>query len=281
MYASKLESCSMLVPLGTTNSGANWTAANSGLTNTDVRALVFSGSNLLAGTGGGGVFRSTNSGSSWTATNSGLGNLSISSLFSTGGLLYAGTMNGPYRSTNNGTDWTAVNTGLITRIEAFAQSGSNLFAGAGLGLWLSTNNGASWTKVSTDAACKAFYSLYILGTTLYAGTDMGVWKRPISELTGVDVPSVSHMPEKPVLYQNYPNPFNPGTTVCFSTGAPGFVSLRIYDLRGREVAVVISRRLEQGRHEATWNASGFPAGIYTCSLETEGSVQTRKLVLIK
>jgi len=103
-----------------------------------VISFAFSGSNLFAGTGVGGVFLSTNNGTSWTAT--GLKRawvcaLAVSPNGAGGTNLFAGTEGGVFLSTNNGTSWTA--TGLTNRdVIAFAVSGTNLFAGTwGGGVW--------------------------------------------------------------------------------------------------------------------------------------------------
>jgi photosystem II stability/assembly factor-like uncharacterized protein len=265
----------------TTDNGSNWISMNNGLTTVWVRAMILRGSELMAGTNGGGVFRSTDKGASWTPAGTGIGTEYVYSLFSSGGSLYAGTGHGPFLSTDNGAQWTASNTGLISRVYAFAQSGSNLFAATGVGLWFSSDAGAKWTKVSIDAACREFYSLYIQGTMLYAGTDMGVWKRPVSELTGVKSASVLHMPDAPLLHPNYPNPFNPGTVIPFTVTADGHVSIKIFDLAGKETATLVSERLGPGEHEAKWNAFSLPGGMYLCRLEAGGLVFTRKLVLMK
>jgi len=93
-----------------TNNGGNWSTADSGLTNKDVRALAVDMSgNLFAGTAGGGVFRSSNNGTSWSAANTGLLNSYAYSFAVSGANLFVGTYYGVYRSTNNGTSWTAAN----------------------------------------------------------------------------------------------------------------------------------------------------------------------------
>ncbi|MBK7032468.1 MAG: hypothetical protein IPH49_04205 [Ignavibacteria bacterium] len=74
-----------------TNNGASWTAVNTGLTNNIVLSLAVSGSNLFAGTDGGGVFRSTNNGTSWTPVNTGLTKTIVRSLAVSGTDLFAGT----------------------------------------------------------------------------------------------------------------------------------------------------------------------------------------------
>ena len=83
------------------------------------------------------------------------------------------------------------------------------------------------------------------------------------------------------LMQSYPNPFNPTTAISYMLVANSFVTLKLYDLLGREVATLVDGRMEAGLHTATWNASGFPSGVYFYRLQTGQFVQTRKSVLQK
>ena len=149
---------------------AQWTQVNNGLTATDVAALAVSGTNLFAGTRGGGVSLSTNNGTSWTAVNTGLGNTNVGSLAVSGTNLFAGIFGGVFISTNNGTSWTQ--TGLTNNyVRALAVSGTNLFAGTMEGgVYLSTNNGTSWTAVYTGLPNTYVLALAVSGTNLFAGT---------------------------------------------------------------------------------------------------------------
>jgi hypothetical protein len=97
------------------------------------------------------------------------------------------------------------------------------------------------------------------------------------------------VPEDFSLSQNYPNPFNPSTRISFSIIDARFVSLRIYDVIGNEVAVLVNRRLDAGVYTVDWNAGGVGSGVYFYQLRavsTEGSAQnnfiaTKKLVIEK
>jgi hypothetical protein len=88
-------------------------------------------------------------------------------------------------------------------------------------------------------------------------------------------------PDNFELLQNYPNPFNPSTTILFSVGTYGHTSLRIYDILGREVAVLINETKPAGSYQVKWNATGMPSGIYFSCLESGGKKLSRKLLLLK
>lgn len=113
---------------------AQWVQTN-GPSGGYVRSLAVSGTNLFAGTWGGGVFRFTNNGTSWTQVNNGLTTTNVQSLAVSGTNFFAGTEGGGvFRSTNNGTSWTRFNTGLKnTNVFSFAVNDKYLFAGTRLG----------------------------------------------------------------------------------------------------------------------------------------------------
>jgi hypothetical protein len=83
------------------------------------------------------------------------------------------------------------------------------------------------------------------------------------------------------LSDNYPNPFNPSTSIAFSIPSNNFVTLKIYDVIGREVATILSEKLEAGEYTRQWNAAGFPSGVYFYRLEAGDFVDVKKLVLLK
>jgi hypothetical protein len=102
------------------------------------------------------------------------------------------------------------------------------------------------------------------------------------------VTSVADEREIPTVYsleQNYPNPFNPATTIEYAV--PGRkdqgigVSVRIYDVLGREVAVLVNERKTPGRYVLSWDASGLPSGVYLCRMKAGTFVASRKMLLTK
>ncbi|WP_041294086.1 T9SS type A sorting domain-containing protein [Ignavibacterium album] len=88
-------------------------------------------------------------------------------------------------------------------------------------------------------------------------------------------------PEKYTLTQNYPNPFNPSTTIDFSIKENSNVTLKIYDMLGKEVALLVNERKEPGKYSVTFNASELPSGIYVYRLDANDFTATKKLMLVK
>ncbi len=83
------------------------------------------------------------------------------------------------------------------------------------------------------------------------------------------------------LHQNYPNPFNPETKIVFEIPKSEMVTLKVYDVLGREVANLVSEYMNAGMHEVFFSASGLSSGIYFYSIETSGFTSRRKMLLLK
>jgi hypothetical protein len=99
--------------------------------------------------------------------------------------------------------------------------------------------------------------------------------------TGVNLLNAYPNSNRVSLTQNYPNPFNPSTTISFNLPSRTFVSLKVFDLLGEEVASLVSGELPAGRYSEQWNASLLPSGIYFCRVHAGSSTETRKLVLMR
>jgi hypothetical protein len=83
------------------------------------------------------------------------------------------------------------------------------------------------------------------------------------------------------LSQNYPNPFNPTTTIRFDLPKSSFVTLKIFDILGREIITLVNEKRPTGEYAVEWNENGFPNGIYLYRLKAGDYIETRKLVLQK
>jgi len=97
----------------------------------------------------------------------------------------------------------------------------------------------------------------------------------------IETATQTNVPLRYGLEQNYPNPFNPSTTIRFQMPSKGFVTLKIYDIIGREVATLVNGFQEAGPHNVKFDASNQPSGIYLYRITSGTYVETKKLVLIK
>jgi hypothetical protein len=89
------------------------------------------------------------------------------------------------------------------------------------------------------------------------------------------------LPISYMLHQNYPNPFNPSTTIKFELPKTLHVSLKVYDVLGREVSVLVNDKREAGYHEVKFDGSGLASGVYFYRIQAGEFVQTKKLGLVR
>jgi PKD domain/Secretion system C-terminal sorting domain len=97
----------------------------------------------------------------------------------------------------------------------------------------------------------------------------------------VDVEKLSDVPTEYNLSQNYPNPFNPATSIEFAIPRSSNVSLKIYDMLGKEVSSLLNEKKQPGTYKITFDASNLASGVYVYRLETNEFLDTKKLVLLK
>ncbi len=220
-----------------------WEQVNSGLVDTNVRAL-------------------TSIGGAW---------------------LFAGTDGGVFLSSNNGTTWNSVNTGLTNKkVLSLAAAGYSLFAATnGGGVFVSVNRGSSWKAVNQGLSSLVVNALAIGDNALFAGTSGGLWERPVAQMiTGMNE-SKNAVLESFTLFQNYPNPFNPSTVINYVLPATGFTTLRVYDLLGREIQSLVDTRQSAGYHSVTFDGSGLASGTYFYRLQAGAYHDTKKFFFLK
>jgi hypothetical protein len=92
---------------------------------------------------------------------------------------------------------------------------------------------------------------------------------------------MAELPAAYALHQNYPNPFNPTTTIEYGIPERGFVSLKVFDVLGREIATLVDEVQEAGVRSVEWDASLVASGMYFCRLQAGGFRDTRKMLLTK
>lgn len=198
-------------------------------------------------------------------------------------------------TTNAGTSWVDVEGNIAgaggpsVRWATIFYVGSdlNVFLGTSIGV-LSTNvlNGSStvWAQASANEIGNVligYLDYRASDRTLAVGThSRGVFTTQIPASPTV-VETNSRLPERYDLGQNYPNPFNPSTTIGFKIPEAGFASLMVYDVAGREVAVLVNDRKEAGEYTAQFDARNLPSGVYFYRLRSGGYSSSKKLLLMK
>jgi len=275
-----------------TDNGDGWGVSGTGGPSNVVRALmrVPSVGSVVAGSGSG-VYVSSDSGKSWNPRSLGLGGTVVLSLAASGsGDLFAGTDAGVFRSANDGGSWTAASSGLPnnTVVNALAFGGDGfLYAATGdSGAYRSSDNGGSWEAVNTGISNPALSSL-VPGSSgrLFAGAvrvfGSGVTLHKTSQPTTSVQYAQQSVPKGFRLEQNYPNPFNPTTVVSYQLSEVSDVRLVVYDLLGREVAVLVNERLAPGSYTARFDGTGLASGVYFYRLAAGNLSATKRLLLMK
>jgi hypothetical protein len=118
-----------------------------------------------------------------------------------------------------------------------------------------------------------------------------IYNRP---LTNEEIKSVYELTQLPLgveekkpegvkgfgLRQNYPNPFNPATTIAYSVEKPGMVTIRVYDLLGREVGMLVNEKQSNGNHSVVFDASGLSSGVYFYKMQVDDRFSEMKKMLL-
>lgn len=192
-----------------------------------------------------------------------------------------------YKTTNYGQTWLNIGGNLpdvpVNDIIIDPLYRPNLYIATDVGVLYSTNGGSTWMVLGTVLPQVPVHDLTLHSPTRKLLASTHGRSAFVLDLTGlVDVQATENVPTQTYLSQNYPNPFNPTTNFRFTIGNLRFVSLRVYDLLGREIAMLVNEVKPAGSYTIEWRPEGLASGVYFSRLVVDGSViQTRKIVLAK
>jgi Secretion system C-terminal sorting domain len=151
-----------------------------------------------------------------------------------------------------------------------------------IGIDLFTTNDTIWIApgnwIVQDIIPANNVDLSLLG--LPAITIYGLETKLTDEIVSV-IENEETIPSAFSLEQNYPNPFNPTTNIGFRIADRGFVSLKVFDVLGNEIATLVNEEKSAGRYEIEFNASSLPSGIYFYKLTAGSFIETKKMLLLK
>ena len=147
-------------------------------------------------------------------------------------------------------------------------------------------NGSTWSKTFSFISVDSVAENAELITFVHQGTSTTqgeVLQANIEDLMSQAAVAVERIeaPKEYALGQNYPNPFNPGTTISYSVPVTGFVSVKVFDILGKQVATLVSVLKEAGSYTVNWNAAGMHSGMYYYKLEANGVTLTKNMTLLK
>jgi photosystem II stability/assembly factor-like uncharacterized protein len=224
------------------------------------------------------------------------------------------------RTVDAGSTWTMQSTSTLPQGNAihFVDRTTGFFVGDSGTIMRSDNGGITWNKQQSMTSANltsVFFRSKLMGVaaggsgTILTTFDGGVhWKteaplttRTINKLfvtndsaviaigkNGTIIHGQLHatnvegmIPSVTSLDQNFPNPFNSSTIIRFKLSQPSYVTLRIFDLLGRQVATLIGDNLNPGIYDRSFSSTGFSSGVYFYQLQAGSMIETKKLVLLK
>lgn len=223
--------------------GTNWNSYSFGINFTSTDLIKDRRNNIYLSTAGYGIYLSNDDGNSFSQI--GITGPEFTSLYIDGDLLYAGSNGyGVYRTSNLGQNWELLNDG-------FGQEKYVLSLGA-------TPNGYLYAGMN-------YYGIY----------------RSVNQV--LDVESEITQLRAFQLYQNYPNPFNPKTRIKFSLADKNIVTLKLYDLLGREITTLLNEEKSPGIYEAELDLSNYnlAGGVYFIHLSSADNYSIKKMIYLK
>ncbi|MBS1494793.1 MAG: T9SS type A sorting domain-containing protein [Bacteroidetes bacterium] len=231
------------------------------------------------------VIKTTNAGESWSeiissgATNSSLFFLNENTGYGSGYYRLS-------KTTDGGLNWMQINYNMnyFFNNVHFLNEQTGYACGTSGTMCKTTNGGQSWGDISVpvfSASNKIFFVNDSIGWLIC--TDGSIFKTTTGGvLTGFTQNSLP-VPDKYFLSQNYPNPFNPSTRINYELRNTNYVTLKVFDLLGKEVATLVNDKQSAGTYAVDFNSAEFnlPSGIYFYTLNAGEFQETRKMVLVK
>lgn len=261
------------------NYGSTW-LNRTPVGNIEIGDIQFNGNNILLN--GTGLRKSTNNGVNWTTLSTiGAYNLNIRCedslicLFHPLGVEVKISTDGGFSFPGSFTVGTAERTNDVMIYN------KHIYITYGYGkIFKSTDFGNSWISIRNGLSKYTFINkMQVHEDRFYTLTRAGMYYRSLNE---VGINTISEIvPERFRLEQNYPNPFNPETKIRYDVSFSANVSLKVFDINGREVETLVSEKQSPGTYEVTFDASSLPSGVYFYKIESDNFNESKKMIVLK
>ena len=271
--------------LRTTNGGTTWTQQSAiylfGVSFTDVNNGWIVGS--VYGGIGPKVLKTTDGGTMWQSTGPQSSDLYDVSFSDANNGTVVGMVSGNYRTTDGGSTWTfqPIGTEIWLTGVSFTDANNGTIIG-GNKILRTTNGGLNWIEQNSGTT-NALNSVFFIdslngwavgeGGTILQTTNGGV--------SYIEEEKFDEVPIEFLLSQNYPNPFNPSTRIKYSVPQVSQVQIKVFDVLGNEIEILVNEEKPTGTYELNWYAENLPSGVYFYQLKAGDFIQTRKMVLMK
>lgn len=284
----------------TVNGGTNWTVQTS---NTPNKLFSVFFINECTGWSVGGpsspkIIKTTNGGINWFTQTTSITTPLYSVMFADAntGWAVAGYLGGEtiIKTTNGGDNWFSQSSGDTRYLRDCYVKNANTMVAVGQGgkLITTTNGGNNWIVHTTGSSIELWSVDFANDTVGYAIGDNVVLKTTNGGVTFVNNES-KNVPSEFVLYQNFPNPFNPSTKIKFyippfergqgseTRHGDGMTTLKVYDILGKEIALLVNGKYQAGTYEVTFDGTNIPSGIYFYKIEFNSISEVKSMILIK
>ncbi len=184
------------------------------------------------------------------------------------------------QTTNSGTNWyTQLNSQYVIRNFGWLSTNHGFIVGDGV--YETIDNGITWNEILEirNIGLRKLHSpKNYVG---YSTGNLGLIYRYDDSVTNVSLRDDNINPNQFYLFQNFPNPFNPTATIKYEVPNRSFVTIKVYDILGNEVATLVNEEEPSGNYEVEFVGNGLTSGIYFCQLRAGNYIQTIKMLLLK
>ncbi|MCX6165293.1 MAG: T9SS type A sorting domain-containing protein, partial [Ignavibacteriae bacterium] len=194
-----------------------------------------------------------------------------------------------YKTTNEGVNWinisgdlpdTPINDALIYYP---GYSTSIYLAATDVGVFMTNNYGTNWVELADGLPNTV--AIHLDYNEASGKIRIGTHGRGTWEILGI-ITGLSNnnyeVPNNYTLFQNYPNPFNPNTKIEFKIKEKGLVTLKVYNILGKEISTLVNKNLSAGTYDLTFYGENYSSGLYFYSLFVDGNkIDSKKMLLIK
>jgi len=271
--------------LKTNDGGINWDSQPVGATY-HLNSLYFIDDNTGWVVGFYGIIlKTTDGGDNWNSQTSGTTETLWSVYFTDNNTGWSvGTVGTILNTINGGMSWNSQTSGTTSSLESvyFTDNYTGWSVGTAGTILKTTNGGTNWNS-QTSGTTWGLYSVYFVNNnTGWAVGDNGtILKTTDGGVTFIGDEEIIKIPEDYLLSQNYPNPFNPTTNIQYAVSIRQFVTLKVYDVLGNEIATLVNEEKTAGSYAVEFNGDGLTSGVYFYRLQTGSFVETKKMVLIR
>jgi hypothetical protein len=214
-----------------------------------------------------------------------MGSSAISIGVNSNGVIYVLRRSGEIlRSTNFGNSFQTINNIIPLEYRFLKDIAFNtedeIYISTVDGLYVSTSDGNDWIMIDDSDISKHIEILeFDNNNILYAGTTGAAVFRSSETLTGIN--EKKDESNYFLLSQNYPNPFNPSTTIKYEIPEKSFVTIKVYDVLGNEIAILVNEEKSAGNYEVEFNAEWLSSGIYFYQLQAQDLILIKKMLILK